>query len=204
MCVWALRGVSLDWREGEGGGPTVQENKGFAEQRQEHVDLDYGFEVGVVQAALDAACGACDDDHECVSGGAVAGHWFVRGGRAAGVVAQVVEFADRGVAAEVGGEEGGGVGVVGCEAGEGLFGGGDERGEGGVEGGEGRVRGRFDEAVGDEDAEDFLDLGGGVGARVVEERGAVVLRVCEEVVGVFLGVLAFGRMVGGKNIPVRC
>lgn len=47
--------------------------------------------------------------------------------------------------------------------------------------------------MGDEDAEDFLDFGGRVGARIVEERVAVVLGVGAEVVGVFLGgMVSFG------------
>lgn len=44
----------------------------------------------------------------------------------------------------------------------------------------------MDEAVCDEDAEDFLDAGCVVGAGVVEEGVAVALGVCAEVVGIFL------------------
>jgi len=61
--------------------------------------------------------------------------------------------------------------------------------------------------VGDKDAEDILDFGGRVGARVVEESVAVIVGVRAEVVGVFLSVLAGGllKMVGeGESAPLRC
>jgi hypothetical protein len=56
------------------------------------------------------------------------------------------------------GEDAGSFCILVCELGECLFGGCYQRPERAVEVGDWRVGGRFDEAVGDEDAEDILDL----------------------------------------------
>jgi len=118
-------GVSL--REGEEAlGMVVKEGEGFGEEGEEAVDLDDDVAVRVVQAAVDGVGGAVDDGDEGGGGFAFAGEGpeagFVAGDEVGFGVAQVVEAAEGGVAAQVEFEHLGGVGVDGGEGGEDFFG----------------------------------------------------------------------------------
>lgn len=150
----------------------VEEREGFGEEGEEAVDLDDDVAVRVVQASVDGVGGAVDDGHEGGGGFAFAGEGpeggFVAGGEVGFGVAQVVEAAEGGVAAEVEFEHLGGVGVDGGEGGQDFFGGGHEEGEVVVEVRGGGVGDGLHETEGDEQVEDVFDLLFLVGAGVVE------------------------------------
>ena len=128
--------------------------------------------VWVVQAAVDGIRGAVDDGYEGGGGESFAGEgavWrFLVGGEVGVFVAEVVEAAEGGVAAEVDFEDFGCLDVDGRERGEDVFGGGDEQGEVVIEIGRGRVGEGLDETEGDEEIEDVFDLLFLMGAGVVE------------------------------------
>ena len=59
----------IEMTEGQRALRLIEKNEGFAEQGQKDVDLNYGLDIGVVEAALDRRCGGGDDDHESSGGG---------------------------------------------------------------------------------------------------------------------------------------
>ena len=133
----------IEMTEGQRALRLIEKNEGFAEQGQKDVDLYYGLDIGVVEAALDRRCGGGDDDHKSGGGGTLACHGprsgLVELARQHLLVSKVVEFPDRGVPAQMLAQYCCSLSVLCCKLGERVLWRGDQRRERLVEVGKGRI-----------------------------------------------------------------